>query len=133
MYLIATFSTSFFVTLGVASLPQNFQNIIYENNSESAAFNLIAIFFGIGMQRLPIKHFGRIVLVIYIFFCLIIRTAYQGVLFEMMTKEIRKPSPRTIQEIVDFDYKIIYQGKGSRLTLAFSYDEILDLFGGKSG
>lgn len=42
----------------------------------------------------------------FIFFCLIFRTAYQGVLFEFMTKEMRKKLPTTIEELYVKNYSI---------------------------
>jgi hypothetical protein len=57
-------------------------------------------------MRLPINNFGRIVLLTFIIFCLIIRTAYQGVLFEMLTAEMRKESPNTMEEVLEQNYTI---------------------------
>jgi hypothetical protein len=36
----------------------------------------------------------------------VIRTAYQGVQFEMMQKEMRKPTPKTLKQAIQDGYKI---------------------------
>jgi hypothetical protein len=43
---------------------------------------------------------------VFIVFCLIIRTAYQGVLFEMITTDMRKESPNTMEELLQKNYTI---------------------------
>jgi hypothetical protein len=53
---------------------------------------------------LPVNNFGRLVLIAFIIFCLIVRNAYQGIQFEMMTKNMRKPSPTTMKEALDKNF-----------------------------
>jgi hypothetical protein len=57
-------------------------------------------------MRLPVNNFGRIILMVFILFCLVIRTAYQGVMFEMITTDMRKESPNMMQELLDSNYTI---------------------------
>jgi hypothetical protein len=57
-------------------------------------------------MRLPSSNFGRMILMVFIIFCLIIRTAYQGVLFEMITTDMRKDSPNTMEELLESNYSI---------------------------
>jgi hypothetical protein len=66
-------------------------------------------FFGIGQMRLPINNFGRIILMVFILFCLIIRTAYLGVLFEMITTDMRKNSPNTMEQLLAQNYTIYFR------------------------
>jgi hypothetical protein len=57
-------------------------------------------------MRLPDNNFGRIILMNFILFCLIIRTGYQGVLFEMLSTDMRKQSPNTMEELYKQNYTI---------------------------
>jgi hypothetical protein len=47
---------------------------------------------------------------IFIIFCLVVRTAYQGVLFEMIAADMRRQSPNTMQELYDQNYSIYVWG-----------------------
>ncbi|KAG5679621.1 hypothetical protein PVAND_009181 [Polypedilum vanderplanki] len=42
----------------------------------------------------------------FIIFCLIIRTAYQGVLFELMRSQPRRPEPKDFQGLIEQNYKL---------------------------
>ncbi|KAG5668720.1 hypothetical protein PVAND_016647 [Polypedilum vanderplanki] len=53
----------------------------------------------------------------FIIFCLIIRTAYQGVLFDYMNSDMRKPRAKTIDEVFEKKFTII--GHNSNLGHAF--------------
>jgi hypothetical protein len=106
--LILTFAFAYCIIFITNFLSRKMQDIVYGRNITTPAFNVIAIFFGIGQTRLPGENFSRIILMIFILFCLIIRTAYQGVLFDFMTKDMRKPVPKTIAELKDRGFVIYF-------------------------
>jgi hypothetical protein len=107
-YLIITFSCAFLFIFFMNYASKNIRSLIYGEDVNTPAFNVVAIFFGIGQTRLPLENFSRIILIIFIIFCLIIRTAYQGVQYDMLTKDMRKPLPKTIADLVDMGYVILY-------------------------
>jgi hypothetical protein len=55
---------------------------------------------------LPARNFARFNLILYILFCLIIRTAYQGVQFELMLKEVRPRDVQSIDELIEKNFTI---------------------------
>jgi len=75
------------------------QNLFYGEEIQSPFFDIFCIVFGIGQTRVPYKNFGRIILTSFILWCLVIRTAYQGKLFEFTTTAIRKPEMKTLEEV----------------------------------
>jgi len=62
---------------------------------------LIATFFGISQRRVSARNFARFLLMLYIIWCLIIRTAYQGVLFELLTTDGRKQQDMQFDDFID--------------------------------
>ena len=104
--LIITFCISFVVIIITKLLPRAFQTVIIGSNIKSPGLNVISIFFGIAQIRVPNSEFSRFLFILFIFFCLIIRTAYQGLLFELMTSDKHKPTPKTIHQLIDMDYKV---------------------------
>lgn len=105
--LIITFGVAFLAVFTINKIRFIFlRNLIYGINVQHPAFNILGSFFGISQPRLPRENFARIILIFFLFFCLIIRTAYQGVLFEMMTSDMRKKLPERIDELYSKGYKI---------------------------
>jgi hypothetical protein len=90
---------------------QAVRNRIYGRGVNTPAFNVVGTFFGIGQVRLPVESFPRFILMCFILFCLIIRTAYQGVSYDMMTKDMRKPLPKTIRDLYLQNYTILVRKK----------------------
>ncbi|KAL7013005.1 hypothetical protein ACKWTF_015144 [Chironomus riparius] len=86
--------------------PLVFKNIIYGSKVQSPIFNIVRGFFGIGQTILPDKDVGRLILLSFILWCLVIRTAYQGKLFEFTTTAVRQPEMRTIEELKDKNFSL---------------------------
>lgn len=106
MILLAVFVCSFLSIIFINQLPTRFQNIVYGENVMSPALNVGVISFGISQTQLPFKNFPRIILVTFIIFCLVMRTAYQGVFFEMIAADITKPLPKTFHDLYLKNYSI---------------------------
>lgn len=85
------------------------RSLVYGEGVHFSTYNIIGTFFGIGQFKLPRENFARILLMFFILFCLVIRTAYQGVLFEMMSSDMRKKLPRTINDLHAENFTIYYQ------------------------
>ncbi|KAG5668375.1 hypothetical protein PVAND_016316 [Polypedilum vanderplanki] len=108
IFLILTFSTAFCSVFITNFLPKSTQLVVFGKSVKTPSLNILGAFFGIGQLKEPENNFGRILLMNFIIFCLIIRTAYQGVMFEMMTKEIRRPSANSVEELRKENYEIYY-------------------------
>ncbi|KAG5673138.1 hypothetical protein PVAND_003209 [Polypedilum vanderplanki] len=87
-------------------MPKVFQTIVYGTRVTMPMLNVLRTFFGISQTRLPQDSFPRFILIFFILFCLVIRTAYQGVFFELLTTDMRKPLPETIDDLLDRNYTI---------------------------
>jgi hypothetical protein len=69
-------------------------------------YHLRKIVFGDGIIVLPGRNFARFLLINFILFCFILRTAYQGKLFEFMQRDMRPKSVETVNELIDQKFKI---------------------------
>jgi hypothetical protein len=117
--LVTTFSIAFSVILLVNRAPKKLQIVIYGRAVTTPAYNVVGTFFGVSQSRLPQTNFPRMVLMFFILFCLVIRTAYQGVFFELMATEMRKPVPTTVEGLIDENYTI-YDFHSSSITEFFN-------------
>jgi len=90
---------------------------------------------------LPSSNFGRILLILFIMFSMIIRTVHQGELYSNLQSDLRKPEIQTIAELLEKNFTIYGPSNNMDLirdNLAFlsnatrvaikvsSIDEILD-------
>lgn len=57
-------------------------------------------------MKLPGRNFARFILMLFVLFSLVMRTAYQGKQFEFIQKEMRKKNVQTIDELVKLNYTL---------------------------
>jgi len=99
--IIATFAASFgsivIIKLYATTAVQHF---IFGNDVTTPALNVLIAFFGLGQIILPTRNFARFLLTLFIIWSLIIRTCYQGKLFEYLQSDNRRPAMQTIDEVL---------------------------------
>lgn len=79
------FSGSFLVIFIIKLLKRpKIEKFVFGSKVHSPAFNVVAVFFGDSPNILPTRNFARYILMIFILYCLIIRTAYQSVHYDMI-------------------------------------------------
>ncbi|CAG9807510.1 unnamed protein product [Chironomus riparius] len=106
IYLLAVFGFIFLSIIIINQFPGSVQNIFYGEIVMTPALNVGLIFFGFSQMQEPYRNFPRIILTAFVLFCLVMRTAYQGVLFEMVAADIRKPLPKTFHDLYINNYSI---------------------------
>lgn len=85
--LIALTFLSAYATIFVLYLmKRSIRNVVFGENVITPSLNVTMIFFGISQIVLPRKTFTRFLTMMFILFCLIIRTAWQSMMFEFMNK-----------------------------------------------
>ncbi|KAL7036922.1 hypothetical protein ACKWTF_008997 [Chironomus riparius] len=81
--------------------------IVFGENVIHPVTNLYTSFFGQPQTRLPHRNFARILLMTFLIFSLVIRSAYQGSLYKFLQSDGRQKEPQTIAELIDKKYKFI--------------------------
>jgi hypothetical protein len=95
-------SVLFVGTFWLGRAPKKLRDLIYGADVKISSLSIITTFFGVSQTKLPVRNrYGRFIVAMLIFFCLIFRTAYQGVLYELITTTVRRPPPKTFQDLVD--------------------------------
>ncbi|KAG5674041.1 hypothetical protein PVAND_004031 [Polypedilum vanderplanki] len=105
--MLLTFGLTFATIFGLKISSQRIRRIIFGKGINIPAYNALGIFFGISQLRLPKESFPRSTLIIFIWFCLIIRTCWQSKIFEFMTSNMRKPLPASIEDLIQMNYTVI--------------------------
>lgn len=103
-----TFFISCIVITIFNKFPKRFKEIAYGKTGGTTAFNTIQTFFGISHVEVPKGSFARIVMTFFVFWCLVIRTAYQGKLFEFTTTAIRKPELKSLEELKENNFTLFF-------------------------
>lgn len=99
---------STFVTIFIINrLPRKIQDVFYGKGVKIPFYNTLGVFFGISQTKLPQGNFSRILLTLFTLFCFMIRLYYQGMLFDLITMDLKKPSPETMEDLYDRNYKVI--------------------------
>jgi uncharacterized BrkB/YihY/UPF0761 family membrane protein len=78
IYTIIVFVLTFLITFVINRVPRKIRNLFLGSSERYPAFNILGTFFGVSQVKEPNGNFGRIILMFFVLFCLIIRTAYQG-------------------------------------------------------
>ncbi|KAG5679487.1 hypothetical protein PVAND_009052 [Polypedilum vanderplanki] len=105
--IFVTFGLTFTSIFGLQFCPRWLRTIVFGRGIIHPAYNALGIFFGISQIRLPRESFCRAILIIYLCFCLIIRTCWQSKMFECITNDMRKPLPESIEDLINMNYKVI--------------------------
>lgn len=102
-YIAFTFGVAF-ASVFVASFSQTMRDFVFGPNVPTPGMNIVRALFGISQVQMPVRNFAKFILILLLIFTLIIRTAFQGKMFEFLQKDIRKPTLETIEELMEQSY-----------------------------
>lgn len=80
------------------------QNFILGSGNNSPYFNIINVSLGGSLSNLPTRNFARSILCMFMIYCLVIRSSYQGALFNFIQSQDRHPPIDSIREMVQMNY-----------------------------
>lgn len=98
---ISVFAIALLTIFLLSNSRDSLKEYFFGSNVNTPTMNLFQHFFGFGQTILPEMNFARFILMVFILFCLIMRTAYQGKMFEFLTSDVRKKAVATIEKIVE--------------------------------
>lgn len=102
---IATISIAFIVIFIVKRMPIRFQNFLFGEGVRDPNMNVINAILGGSQNVLPQHNFARFILMNFLLFTLVIRTAYQGSLFRFLQAKIYHKEVQSIDEMIERNFK----------------------------
>lgn len=93
-----------FATIFIVRLNKTVEHFVIGRFVSTPVLNVVRVFFGVSQIQTPGRNFARYVLMTIILFSLVIRTGYQGVMFELLQKEVRKPTVASIEEMIEQNF-----------------------------
>lgn len=104
LWILFTFFIAFLTVLVVNFTKRSIRDLVFGSKITTPSLNIAAHFFGISQSNLPREYFSRILLTIFIFYCLIIRTAWQGKMFEFMQRDMRRSELISMEEMIEKNF-----------------------------
>jgi hypothetical protein len=98
---IVIFFIGYFTIFIVYQFLSSCKQIVFGENIKNPSLSLTQIFFGIGLIQSPGQTFARVIFMIFTLYCLIIRTAYQGKMFDFLHSNAEKKVPETMQDLLE--------------------------------
>ncbi|KAL7040767.1 hypothetical protein ACKWTF_000511 [Chironomus riparius] len=98
--LISSFAVVFLLNLRPTSL----RNFVYGRNIKTPCLNVANIFFGGSLHTLPARNFARTLIGMFMLYSLVIRSSYQGALFNFMKGDFREEPVNDLKTMIDQDF-----------------------------
>lgn len=110
-WIAVTFLAAFIFILLLKLTRAEFRDLVVGRNVSTPALNVLMLFSGISQVTLPRRNFARYLVMMFILFSMIIRTAYQGKMFEFMQKDMRRREVTSIEEAEERKFEIFNMEK----------------------
>lgn len=104
--ILVTFFVTFVTIFILRVIQGSIRNFVVGENVSNPAFNVVLIIFGLSQDPLPRRSSARFLMMIFVLYCLIMRTAWQGMMFEFMQKDMRRPEMKSISEMVQQNFTL---------------------------
>ena len=103
MWLGITFAiASLVVFLILLTRSVSMHDFVIGSNVTTPSLNIFGIIMGVSQKVLPRRNVSRFLFTCFILFCLIMRTAYQGKYFDILTGDVRKKPVTSLEELTNF-------------------------------
>ena len=102
--ILLTFVIGFVVIFVVKFQSNVIKDFVLGIKNDTPFLNIFNIFFGGSMNLMPSRNFARFLLTTFVIFCFVIRTLYQGALFQFLQKEDRAKEAQTIDELIERNF-----------------------------
>jgi Ligand-gated ion channel len=117
LVLVVTVSAITFITFIKWKCNKAIQDFVLGTNNTSPYMNILAVFLGGSLAKLPGRNFARFLLAIFLLYCLVLRNSYTGALFTFIKSDnIHKPTLSSIDEMVDQNFTFYMIPASAQLT-----------------
>lgn len=106
---ITTFSISVLIVILLKFTRKAIRNFVYGKNYRTPLINILNIYFGGPSLSEPKNNFARTLLMIFLLYCLVMRSAYQSGLFKFLQMDAHEPPVSTFLEMIEdkFDFYVV--------------------------
>lgn len=84
------------------------QACVFGDDIRDPFMNFLVAIFGGSQHKGPTRNFARSLLIIFLVFCLVIRTLYTGSLYKFLQSNVYHKEVQSIDEMIERDFKIYH-------------------------
>lgn len=116
----------FYITVGIVVIycvrrgSTDLQDFVFGTGVKDPYINVIVAIFGSSQKIIPQKNFARYLLMMFLMYCLIMRTLYTGSLYRFLQSKVYHKEAQSIDEMIQKDFKF------------YTVSAIMDLLEGQS-
>lgn len=99
------FAIGFLVIFVVTLQKKSVQIFVFGEYERYPFLTMFALFVGGSQLRTPTRNFARFILLVYLTFAMVIRTAYEGAMYQFMQSDKKYKEPQTVEDLIELDYK----------------------------
>lgn len=107
--IIACFFIGSFVICIINRRSKVMQNFVFGTGNVNPYLNMVVGIIGGSQSILPRRNFARFLLMLYLMYCLVIRTLYQGSFFELLRSNKRYAEVQSVDEMIERNFKFYAQ------------------------
>lgn len=132
IFVLLIFVVAFFVIFLLKFRSAKIKQFTFGKRNYSPNLNLMNIFFGGAIINSPSMNFARTLFMIWVMYCFIVRTAYQGALFNILQNQENISSVNTIQDMLNQNYNFYMTNVGLNVygnrpkTIEDRFENVLD-------
>lgn len=106
IWISITIASAFITIFVLRFTSSEVANFVIGQGNRTPALNIFRIFFGLPQTASPRRNFARYLLMVFILFSMLVRTAYKQKMFEFLQKSMRKPTLTSIAELIHENYTV---------------------------
>jgi hypothetical protein len=106
IYVIVAFIGGYSSVFIIQRFSKAVQNLFFGEKNNEPSLALTRTFFGDGLTQEPVKNFPRILFMTFTIYCLIMRTAYQGKMFDFLHSNTEKWTPQTMFDLIKYQVTV---------------------------
>ena len=99
--LFISIGTGLIVIAIISHQSKKIRNFVFGEKTRNPYLVMVDVFFGGSRHNLPSRNFARYLLMVFMLFCLVQRSVYQGSLYIFLQSDGRKPDVATIDEMIE--------------------------------
>jgi hypothetical protein len=105
--LLIAFSVGLIVIFVVNCMPKPIQSFVYGKNVKQPVMNMLVVIIGSQQNILPRGNFARFILMMFIILCLVLRSIYQGSLYQFLQSDGRHKEVQSFQDMIDRNFIVL--------------------------
>jgi hypothetical protein len=102
-----TLSIGFVVIQVINCMSLTVRHFVFGRTIQTPTLNFLNIILNGSQVKTAGRNFARFIFILFVMWCLVIRTCYQSKMFENLQVDRRKPEPKTLDEFFERNFTIV--------------------------